>query len=172
MNKKNVILIIVLICIIIAIAILMFIILNNKESSNNISNYGVVSVDDTILAKYVKGKKTLLLFFASWCPECIAEANDINEYILSNTDKNVIVISHDENIENIRKYVTENGYNKWFVVFDPERSIRNIIDPGKRGIPSSYVLDENMEVIGFHKGKLDTKGLEELYNNPVISIEE
>ena len=40
------------------------------------------------------------------------------------------------------------------VILDPEKTIRENIDPGSNGIPSSYLLDKEGKIINFHKGKL------------------
>ena len=57
----------------------------------------------------------------------------MNEYIKSNPYKSIIIVSHDDTKDDVKKYLEENGYN-WFVILDSEKTIRESIDPGSKGI--------------------------------------
>ena len=87
----------------------------------------------------------------------------MNEYIKSNPYKSIIIVSHDDTKDDVKKYLEENGYN-WFVILDSEKTIRESIDPGSKGIPSSYLLDKEGKIINFHKGKLTTEQFGSFFN--------
>lgn len=114
-----------------------------------------------------KDDKTLVVFWATWCGYCIEESEDLNKYINSNPYKSVIVVSHDTDRSELENYLNEKGYN-WFVVFDPEKKVRENLEPGSKGIPSSYLLNKNKEIINFHKGRLTTDQLTSFFNEVEI----
>ena len=99
-----------------------------------------------------KGKKIALCFGASWCPNCLEEMQDINavkdkEY----SDVDVIIIS-DEPIEKIRDFKEKKGYPFTFLKLNvPFNTI------GIHSIPTSYIVNRNMEVTKESVGYIDWK---------------
>lgn len=126
------------------------------------NNY--VITNDTCLNKYIsKNKNTLIVFWATWCPSCIEESNDLNEFITNNPDIPVIVVSHDKNIENVEKYLKENNYN-WFVILDSNRELRKNIDTNTKGIPATYLLDKDLNILLKDVSKLSKEDFFNFYN--------
>ena len=68
---------------------------NNKYIATSKRNSHIIyTADENILNKYyVKNKNTIVVFLASWCPQCLEEAPELNEFMLSNPDIPVIVVS-------------------------------------------------------------------------------
>ena len=160
MKKKFIILICIIFFILILLAAFLFIyfktdiIKQNSNMSIAKSRTSYVITEDKNLYNNLNDKdNTLIIFWATWCHYCVEESNDLNEYIKNNPYKSIIVVSHDDNKDEVKNYLEENGYN-WFVILDPEKTIRENIDPGSNGIPSSYLLDKEGKIINFHKGKL------------------
>ncbi|MDO4282936.1 MAG: TlpA disulfide reductase family protein [Clostridia bacterium] len=110
------------------------------------SSYILKQVDENYLDHYLQSKNTLVVFFASWCGHCVEEENMITEYIENNPNIPVIIVSHDTSYEEIENYLMENNLN-WFVIFDPDKSIRNKIDENSSGIPSLYLIDKDSNVL-------------------------
>lgn len=128
------------------------------------SSYIINIPDVELLDKYQeKGKDMLIIVMASWCHFCQDESEDLNRFINDNPGKKIIVVSHDDTMEDIEIFLKEHGYN-WFVIFDPDMLIRNHIAPGSSGIPAAYLLDSNNNILNEHVGKLDYEGISELYN--------
>lgn len=160
MKKKFILLICIIFFILMLLAAFLFIYFKTdiiRQNSNlSIGKFrkSYVITEDKNLYNHLNDKEnTLVIFWATWCSYCLDESNDLNEYIKENPYKSIIVVSHDDNKDDVKNYLEENGYN-WFVILDSEKTIRENIDPGSKGIPSSYLLDKEGKIINFHKGKL------------------
>ncbi len=127
----------------------------------------VISEDKNLSNFTNKDDKTLVVFWATWCSYCVDEAQALNEYISFNPYKSIIIVSHDNNKDDLKNYLEENGYN-WFVILDSEKTIRENLEPGSTGIPSSYLLDKDGKIINFHKGKLTTDEFASFFNEVEI----
>lgn len=170
MKRKNIVIFISIIFIVLIVLTLVFIYFKTDLIKKNIdlttakSRKNYIITDDKNLSNYInKDEKTLVIFWATWCSYCLEESNELNEYIKSNPYKSIIVVSHDDNKDDVINYLEENGYN-WFVILDPEKTIRENIDPGSSGIPSSYLLNSDMNILNFHKGKLSIDQFVSFYN--------
>ena len=170
MKRKNIVIFISIIFIVLIVLTLLFIYFKTDLIKKNIdlttakSRKNYIITDDKNLSNYInKDEKTLVIFWATWCSYCLEESNELNEYIKSNPYKSIIVVSHDDNKDDVVNYLEENGYN-WFVILDPEKTIRENIDPGSSGIPSSYLLNSDMNILNFHKGKLSIEQFVSFYN--------
>lgn len=168
--KKKTIIFTILSIIIITIVLLAFLFfktdllkINKDISMKKYRKHYIVS-DDITLSNYInKEDKTLVIFWATWCDYCLQESEALNEYINQNPYKSIIIVSHDDNKDDITNYLKENGYN-WFIIFDPQKTIRETLDPGSKGIPSSYLLDKNGITVNFHKGKLSFEQFQTFFN--------
>ncbi len=124
-------------------------------------DYIIANVDDTLLKKYVSKKdNTLIIFWASWCSTCIEESEQLNNFMINNPNIPIIIVSHDKNISDLQNYLSINNYN-WFVILDTEKSIRESIDNGSKGIPATYLLDNNLNILS---KTTDTMTEEEFFN--------
>ena len=171
--KKKITLITILFFILIAI-IIVFLYFNTdlfkikKDITTKKQRKEYIVSDDTNLSNYInKESKTLVIFWATWCEYCLQESEALNEYINQNPYNSVIIVSHDDNKDEINNYLQEKGYN-WFVIFDPEKTIRENLDPGSKGIPSSYLLDTSGNITNFHKGKLSFEQFHDFFSGVQI----
>lgn len=174
MKKKLIIIFSIFICIIITLGVLAFIYFKtdlfytHKDITAAKNRKEFVITEDRNLSNYLnKEDKTLVVFWATWCSYCVDEAESLNEYIVSNPYKSIVIVSHDYNKEDIENYLKEKGYN-WFVILDSEKTIRENLEPGSKGIPSSYLLDEDGKITNFHKGKLTTDEFINFFNEVEI----
>lgn len=128
------------------------------------TSHVIRTVDETFLDRYVSpSQNTLVVFWASWCPYCVEESEDLNNFMNNNPNIPVVVISSDHSEEELKKYLEEHQYN-WYVVLDTEKTIRGKIDPGSKGIPSSYVLDKNQKILTSYKDALTEKQFLSFYH--------
>lgn len=124
------------------------------------------NVDETLLSNYLeKGKKTIVSFWASWCPHCKNEASALNEFMINNPNVNFILVSHDKDIDSISTYFKNNSSYKWFVIYDTQRTIRASIDPKASTIPRTYLLNDKGEVLDKIDGQASYDDLVNLINN-------
>lgn len=96
-----------------------------------------------------QGRKVVLVFWASWCPDCRAEVPELKALQASANPEKVafVSVSFDRTLEALRSYVNEN-YLPGVQLFDPagKKESQVAADYGVKWIPSLYLLDENGKV--------------------------
>ena len=97
-----------------------------------------------------KGRKVVLLFWASWCPDCRAEVPQIKAMQAAADPSKVafVSVSFDRSVEAFKTYVAEN-YLGGVQLFDPAGKKESAIGAAYhvKWIPSLYLLDEDGKVI-------------------------
>ena len=97
-----------------------------------------------------RGKTVLLLFWASWCPDCRAEIPQIKAmHTLANPDKVVFVsVSFDREKDTWKQFVPDNNL-PGVQLFDPQGMKESAIGEAYhiKWIPSMYVIDPEGKVI-------------------------
>ncbi len=97
-----------------------------------------------------KGKKLLICFSASWCPNCIEELDELKSIKSTElADVDVIVIS-DESIDKINEFKLKRGLP--FTFFKMNASFSSI---GINSIPTSYIINKKFEVMQENIGYLN-----------------
>ncbi len=99
-----------------------------------------------------KGKKLVVCFSASWCPNCLdemREMNDIKDTRLS--DVEVVIIS-DESLEKIMSWKSRTDYPFTFLKLN-----QGFNDIGIFSIPTSYIVNTKLEVKKETVGYIDWK---------------
>lgn len=106
-----------------------------------------------ISLKDVDAKKTVLIFWASWCPHCDEIMPVINSFYGDGSNFNVIAISIDESEDDLRESVAESNYN-WTNIAEFKGWNGDIVEEyGIAATPTIFVLDENKKIIGKPVGK-------------------
>ncbi len=98
------------------------------------------------------GKKMVVSFGASWCPNCLEELKMINS--IKDKDLNgveVIVIS-DEAMENVQSFKERKGYP--FTFLKMNQTFNSI---GVNAIPTTYIVNTNLELKDETVGYIDWK---------------
>lgn len=99
-----------------------------------------------------KGKKVVVCFSASWCPNCLDELKELNDIKNSKLmDVEVVVIS-DEPIEKISLFKEKTAYPFTFLKLNQAFN-----DIGIFSIPTSYIVNTKLEVKKETVGYLDWK---------------
>ena len=95
--------------------------------------------------KDFKGRKVVLLFWASWCPDCRAEVPAIKEMQAAADPSKVafVSVSFDRTLDACKTYVSEN-YLGGVQLFDPAGKKESVIGAAYhvKWIPSLYLIDE------------------------------
>ena len=114
---------------------------NIKLSSDNIETY------------------TLINFFASWCTPCRAEHHLF--FKIKNDYPNVylIGISHKDNPDDSKKYLSEEGNPYSFVGLDEDGRIA--LEFGVFGLPETFIINDEGKIIFKHIGPLTEKILDD-----------
>ena len=96
-----------------------------------------------------QGRKVVLVFWASWCPDCRAEVPELKAmHAAANPEKAAFVsVSFDRTLEALQNYVNEN-YLPGVQLFDPagKKESKVAADYGVKWIPSLYLIDETGKV--------------------------
>jgi len=100
-----------------------------------------VRTGETISLNKFQGKVVLINFWASWCLECRTEHENLlalNRHFSQNPDFVMLGINYQDQVEDARKYLQENGSN-----FDHIRDLKGAIsiDYGVYGVPETFVID-------------------------------
>ena len=170
--KKTKRILIIILCIFILLSIFYVIYTINENANENYmllkskfrKELVVRNVDETLLENYLQpGKKTIIAIWASWCGHCQNEAKYLNQFMNEYDNVNFIVISHDKNVETLKKYFDINKNYHWFIIYDTERLIRSSIDSEASTVPLTYLLDDKGTILEKIDGEVTFEKLEELY---------
>ena len=97
-----------------------------------------------------QGRKVVLVFWASWCPDCRAEVPQLKAmHAAANPEKVVFVsVSFDRTLEALKKYVAENEL-PGVQLYDGsgKKDSKVSADFGVKWIPALFLLDEKGKVV-------------------------
>ncbi len=121
-------------------------------------NFTTTDIDgNAIVLDDVVAKKTILLFWASWCPHCDEVMPIINSYYGNKNELEVITISIDESKDDLMKSLVDSDY-KWINIAELKGWNGDIVEEyGIVATPSIFVLDENKIILGKPVGKDELK---------------
>ncbi len=98
----------------------------------------------------LRGRKVVLQFWASWCPDCRAEIPHIKEMREASDPSEIVfvAVSFDRSEEAFTDYVTKNGLGG-IQLYDPAGMRDSAIAKAYHvsWIPSLYLIDENGKVL-------------------------
>jgi thiol-disulfide isomerase/thioredoxin len=126
----------------------------------------------------LRGRVTLVNFWATWCPPCRAEIPDLIALQEKYRDRlQVIGISEDEGgSEVVRKYVADHRMNYPVAMTSPEFEK---LFPGVSALPTSFLIDKEGRIVQKHVGMLtaslteaETRALAGLPVNATIELVE
>lgn len=106
------------------------------------------------------GNVILVNFWATWCGPCRVEMPELEAYYQAHQDKGFVMLAVNagEPAGRAQGFIDEGGYT-FPVMLDLEGEVANFFG-GVRGMPSTFVLDQNGELAYQHVGLLDRSVLE------------
>jgi thiol-disulfide isomerase/thioredoxin len=155
MIKRN--LILVLLSLTLAIVIFNSPLNSNSESGvySNV-NDGVVLSELLEIDNFIKSNNiTVLNLWASWCIPCQNEVDELKKISLD-SDYQVIGILVDDSVENGKEFIVKNNIN-YINVLDEFSSEQLLIKFMWSGIPTTLILNENLEIIYTINGEITAK---------------
>jgi len=119
----------------------------------------------------LKGKISIVNFWFTSCPPCVAEIPGLNSIVerYGGTKINYIAIGRD-NSQDIKDFLTENPWKFEHIPNGNEIMQNNF--KLRWGFPTTFLLNKNAEVIlAFSGGKSDSTAVEEIQNKLIPIIE-
>ena len=119
------------------------------------SSVNLYNDNEFLVSEDLKGKYTLINFFASWCAPCKAEHNLFFEIKKEIPELFIFGVSYKDNPTDSKNYLKEEGNPYSFVGVDQEGKIA--FEFGVFGLPETYIVNNKGKIIFKHAGALTRK---------------
>ena len=123
------------------------------------SSINLYDKEEVLLSDSLKGKYTLINFFASWCTPCRAEHHLFFKIKEKIPELFIIGFSHKDDLDDSKKYLEEEGNPYSFVGIDKDGKIA--FDFGVFGLPETFIINKDRKIIYKHTGPLTKKIIED-----------
>ncbi len=103
-----------------------------------------------------KGRPLLVNLWATWCPPCVAELPSLSAlaHTLFSEGMVVLPISSDRGgAEAVEAFYTAHEIHDLPVLLDHDAALMHAF--GARGLPSTYVIDREGNIVGMEEGGMD-----------------
>ncbi|MDB4860142.1 DsbE family thiol:disulfide interchange protein [Alphaproteobacteria bacterium] len=123
------------------------------------SSINLYDKEETYSSDSLKGKYTLINFFASWCAPCRAEHHLFFKIKKEIPELYILGFSHKDDLGDSKKYLKEEGNPYSFVGIDRDGKIA--FNFGVFGLPETFIINKNGEIIYKHTGPLTKNIIED-----------
>ena len=123
------------------------------------SSINLYNNEETLMSDNLKGKYTLINFFASWCTPCRAEHHLFFKIKKEIPELYILGFSHKDDLIDSKKYLEEEGNPYAFVGIDRDGKIA--FEFGVFGLPETFITNKDGEIIYKHTGPLTKKIIED-----------
>ena len=123
------------------------------------SSINLYNNEETLMSDNLKGKYTLINFFASWCTPCRAEHHLFFKIKKEIPELYILGFSHKDDLSDSKKYLEEEGNPYAFVGIDRDGKIA--FEFGVFGLPETFITNKDGEIIYKHTGPLTKKIIED-----------
>ena len=126
---------------------------NSESSIYSTVNDGIVLEELLEIDNFTESKNiTVLNLWASWCIPCQNEVDELKKISL-NENFQVIGILVDDSVENGNEFIVKNNIN-YINVLDALRAEQLLIKFMWSGIPTTLILNENLEILYTINGEI------------------
>ena len=133
---------------------------NSESSMYSTVNDGIVLNELLNIDNFTKSNNiTILNLWASWCIPCQNEVEELKK-ISQNENYQVIGILVDDSVENGKEFILKNNIN-YINVLDEFSADQLLIKFMWSGIPTTIILNENLEILYTINGEITAK---EIFN--------
>ena len=167
--KKAILMAPLLVLTIICLFFLIFILLGRNPNdppsallNKNLPSFSSINLynnEETLMSDNLKGKYTLINFFASWCTPCRAEHHLFFKIKKEIPELYILGFSHKDDLNDSKKYLEEEGDPYAFVGIDKNGKIA--FEFGVFGLPETFITNKDGEIIYKHTGPLTKKIIED-----------
>ena len=129
---------------------------NSESSIYSKVNDGIVLKELLEVDNFTESKNvTVLNLWASWCIPCQNEVEELKKISL-NDNFQVIGILVDDSIQNGKEFIVKNNIN-YINVLDEFRAEQLLIKFMWSGIPTTLIINENLEILYTINGEITAK---------------
>ena len=167
--KKAILMVPLLVLTTICLFFLIFILLEKNPNdppsallNKNLPSFSSINLynnEETLISDNLKGKYTLINFFASWCTPCRAEHHLFFKIKKEIPELYILGFSHKDDLSDSKKYLEKEGNPYAFVGIDRDGKIA--FEFGVFGLPETFITNKNGEIIYKHTGPLTKKIIED-----------
>ena len=153
---------------VICLFFLLFILLEKKPNdppsallNKDIPSFSASNLYDdgeVLFSENLKGKFTIINFFASWCTPCRAEHHLFFEIKKERPELFILGLAHKDNPDDSKKYLSEEGNPYSYVGIDLDGKIA--FEFGVFGLPETFIINNDNKIIYKHTGPLTKKIIE------------
>ena len=119
------------------------------------SSTNLYNDSENLESNNLKGKYTLINFFASWCAPCRVEHHLFFEIKKQKPDLYILGFSHKDDPSDSKKYLEEEGNPYSFVGLDQDGKIA--FEFGVFGLPETFLINNKGKIVFKHTGPLTKK---------------
>ena len=123
------------------------------------SSINLYNNEETLLSDSLKGNYTIINFFASWCTPCKAEHHLFFKIKKEIPELFILGFSNKDDLNESKKYLEEEGNPYSYVGIDRDGKIA--FDFGVFGLPETFIINKDGEIIYKHTGPLTKKIIED-----------
>ena len=130
--------------------------------NKNLPTFSSISLynnEEILMSQNLKGKYTLINFFASWCTPCRAEHHLFFKIKKEIPELYILGFSHKDDLSDSKKYLEKEGNPYAFVGIDRDGKIA--FEFGVFGLPETFITNKDGEIIYKHTGPLTKKIIED-----------
>lgn len=131
---------------------------NTPQPAPNFTFHRLTAAEQNVSPSDWRGHKVFVNFFASWCVKCRAEHKLIGD-LRATTTAPVIGVSHLDRPDDTQKMLATIG-NPYTDVLE-DKSGKGGRAWGLAGVPASFILDAQGQIIWQHHGPIDAAMLKE-----------
>ncbi len=129
-----------------------------KSTSIQAPYFEVKGIDGkTYTINMYKGKRLLLVFWATWCPTCKKELKKLSEEAdtLKRAHVNVLLVAMDRDRDAVARTAKEHGFNIFPVAVASQQMLMDY--PGVRFLPTAFLIDEKGFIVKKFVGEIPLK---------------
>ncbi len=107
-----------------------------------------------------RGKLVMINFWASWCPPCNSEMPDLQSYYEQHKDEDFIIlgVNYQDTPDKVQAFVEK--YSVTFpILLDSDGRVADLF--GVQGLPTSFFVDKEGNVLGYQPGPVTKEMLED-----------
>jgi len=107
-----------------------------------------------------RGKLVMINFWASWCPPCNSEMPDLQRYYEQHQDEDFIIlgVNYQDTPDKVQAFIEKYGVT-FPILLDSDGRIANLF--GVQGLPTSFFVDKEGNVLGYQPGPVTKEMLED-----------